>query len=80
MDKIEKALAKLTAKERETVKQILRQLIARQTTGLHIQKLKGHEEIFRVRKGRLRIIYRQISGNIFLLAVERRSDNTYRNF
>ena len=80
MDKIQKALENLNPKEQEGIKEILNKLSAKQFENLNIQKLKGHKEIFRVRKGNLRIIYRQSAGNIFVLAIERRSEKTYRNF
>lgn len=79
MDKIEKALQKLTLEERERIKEILKQLKSGKTSGLNIKKLKGREDIFRVRKGNIRIIYRKDEkSNIFLLSIERRGDNTYR--
>ncbi len=78
MDKIAKALKKLTPKEREAVKQVLTRLLARNTTGLDVKKLVGREDIFRVRKGDVRIIYRLTKLGIFVLAIDRRSESTYR--
>ena len=79
MDKIEKALRRLTEKERAWVKAILRQLQAGDVSALRIKKLKGREDIFRVRKGDIRIIYRKDStGNIFVLTIDRRRENTYK--
>lgn len=78
MDRIEKALVKLTPKERTWVRQILRRLIAGDTKGLNIKKLKGREDIFRVRKGTIRIIYRAVKNGIFILAIEHRSEDTYQ--
>ena len=80
MDKIQKALNKLSDKERKLMKEILARLNAGDILGLNIQKLKGHPDIFRLRKGDLRIIFRKIQKNIFLLAIERRSEKTYRDF
>lgn len=81
MDKIEKALRKLNAKERETVKSILDKLEKGNLSRFNIQKLKGREDIFRIRKGDIRIIYRKIEvKNIFILSIERRSEKTYKNF
>lgn len=81
MDKIEKAIAKLNQKEKEIVKDILEKLDNDNLLGLDIQKLKGHEEIFRARKGNIRIIYRKTkTQKISVLAIERRSEKTYRNF
>ena len=79
MDKIEKTLAKLTAKERERVKHVLEQLKRRNVQGLNIKKLKGSDDIYRVRKGDIRIIYRtDDDGGIFLLGIQRRREDTYR--
>jgi len=80
MDKIEKALRKLSDQERQAIKILLSRLTAGDILGLDIQKLKGHSDIFRLRKGDLRLIYRKADRNIFLLAIERRSEKTYRNF
>lgn len=80
MDKIDKALKKLSEKERATVKLILIRLEKRELGGLDIQKLRGRRDIFRIRKGNVRIIYRQTDSEIFVLAIERRSEKTYRNF
>lgn len=81
MDKIEKALRKLSAKEKEIVKDILDKLKKNNFLGFNIQKLRGHEDIFRIKKGSIRIIYRKIAaGGIFILTIERRSEKTYKNF
>jgi mRNA-degrading endonuclease RelE of RelBE toxin-antitoxin system len=80
MDKIQKAWQKLNPKEQKAVKEILNKLLAGHLENLNIQKLQGHTEIFRVRKGSLRIIFRQTNKDIFILAVERRSEKTYRKF
>ena len=77
MDKIEKALAKLTAKERLIIKNILTQLMAGSFGSLDIKKLKDNKNIFRVRKGQIRIIFIKNNEQINILAIERRSDKTY---
>lgn len=79
MDKIEKALQKLSSKERKAVEKLLSSLNVEDTTLLDIKKLKGHTDIFRARKGSLRIIYwKDAQGTIFVLAIERRGENTYK--
>lgn len=81
MDKIEKALARFSPKEKEIIRNILAKLSKDDCSGLNTQKLKGRQDIFRARKGNIRIIYRKISlGKIFILAIERRSEKTYRKF
>lgn len=80
MDKIGKALKKLNKKERLLVEEILKKLLAEDFQGLDIKKLKGRDDIFRVRKGDIRIIYRNSENNdIFILAIERKSEKTYKN-
>lgn len=80
MDKIQKALNRLSAKEQKLVKDILTKLSQDQIQGLNIQKLQGHTDIFRLRKGDIRIIYRKKGTDIFLLAIERRSEKIYRDY
>jgi mRNA-degrading endonuclease RelE of RelBE toxin-antitoxin system len=80
MDKIQKALQKLSIKERELVKSILTKLYAGNLQGLDLVKLKSHKDIFRIKNGKLRIIFRMRNNIIFVLAIERRSEHTYRNF
>jgi mRNA-degrading endonuclease RelE of RelBE toxin-antitoxin system len=77
MDRIKKALNKLSAEEREKVEEILDKLISKQLAGLNLKKLKGRDDVYRVRSGQIRIIYRQLGDKIFVLAIERRNDNTY---
>ena len=78
MDKIEKALARLSEKESRQLRVILSALKnSRSFSGLDVKKLKGHDDIFRIRKGKLRVIFRSLRGEIFILSIERRSDNTY---
>mgnify|MGYP001558439530 CR=1 FL=1 len=77
MDKISKAIHKLNPKEREQIKAILVKLSQGQLKDLDTKKLKGRDDIYRVRKGSLRIIYRVHNGQIDILAIQRRSDTTY---
>lgn len=78
MDKIKKALKKLNAKERSQIKKLLINLQSGKFTNLDIKKLKGRDDIFRARKGDLRIIYRFQNNQMFILAIERRRENTYK--
>jgi len=78
MDKISKALKKFSDKERKWVKEILRKLKESKVEGLETKKLKDRDDIYRVRKGNIRIIYRIRNKRVTLFAAERRSDNTYK--
>lgn len=78
MDKISKALKEFTEKERNQIKQILQKINLGDFKNLNIKKLKGRDDIFRVRYGKIRIIYRtDADKNIFVLVIGRRNDNTY---
>lgn len=78
MYNIAKALEKLRPAERKKIKDILLKLKNNNLSHLDIKKLKGREDIYRLRQGRIRIIYRiDNKDNIFVLTIERRSDNTY---
>lgn len=79
MDKIEKALQRLRPAERKKIKDILIRLKNHDFKNLDLKKLKGREDIFRIRQGKIRIIYRVDSkDNIFILALQRRNDATYK--
>ncbi len=80
VDQIEKALRKLTEKERKKIKALLQMILTGDLVTLNVQKLKEHDDIFRVRKGDLRIIFRKTKeGTIMILALERRSESTYKD-
>ncbi len=78
MDKIKKALNKLTSKEKKMVKEALQEIEKGNFANLDIKKLKTRKDIFRIRKGNIRIIYRKIKDRFFILTIERRSDKTYK--
>lgn len=78
MDRISKALKKFSLKEKERVKEILKKIYSKKLDNLDIKKLKGRDDIFRVRKGKIRIIYRVTNSEIFILLIERKSDKTYK--
>lgn len=81
MDKIAKYLSKFANKEKSEIKNVLAILLSSSNKKLDIKKLKGRSDIFRVRKGKIRIIYRVDKNNeIFILTIERRSDTTYNKF
>lgn len=78
MDKVDKALKKLSPKEKQQLKEILVQIDKGDFQGLDIKKLKGRDDIFRVRKGNIRIIFRKIEQSIKILTLERRASKTYK--
>ena len=77
MNPIKKAFLKLAPKEQVWVNRIITQLNMDDFTGLDVKKLKGWGDIFRIRKGVIRIIYRKSGPEIVLLFIGRKKENTY---
>lgn len=81
MDKITKALQNLSFKEKKIIKKILLKIKENSLSGFDLKKLKKCDNIFRVRKNKLRIIFKkQDNGRYFVLTIERGSDKTYNNY
>lgn len=81
MDKIAKVILRLSKKERIVVKLILSKIVENDFRGLNVKKLVGHNNIFRIRKGKIRIIcIIEKSKPTHILAIERRDDKTYKRF
>jgi mRNA-degrading endonuclease RelE of RelBE toxin-antitoxin system len=78
MDKIDKAIQKLTNKEKRWIKEVVKALRSGRFDNLDIKKLKGEDDIFRVRKGKVRIIYQIRYGQTFILKVGHRKEDTYK--
>lgn len=77
MDKVDKALNKLNPKERAKLKAMLQQISKGDFHDLDLKKLKARKDVFRVRKGNIRVIFRKTNETIKILTVERRSSKTY---
>ncbi len=78
MDKIDKALSKLTFKEKERIKNVIKALQLGRFNNLDIKKLKGLQDIFRVRKGGIRIVYQLSGRRIIILKIDKRKEDTYK--
>lgn len=78
-DKIKKLLAKLSSRERDTVKLLLLRIKLDDTYGLDIKRLQGHADLFRVRKARLRIVYRKNAQDFHIIRIDRRNEKTYKD-
>lgn len=78
MDKIDKALNKLLPKGKQKLKSILLQIERDDFQNLDLKKLKGRKDIFRIRKGSMRILIQKIGNSIKILSIEHRGSKTYR--
>jgi len=80
MDKIRKFLRKLSPKDRRMVEGLVELILLRDTESLDVKKLKGYADIYRVRKGKIRIMYQQTDSGVRLISIDNRDENTYRDF
>lgn len=78
MPDLKKLLSKFNPKEREIIEFLIEAVVSLNWRNLNVKKLKGHQNIFRVRKGDIRIIFMKDNKNIFIFAIERRRENTYK--
>ena len=78
MGKLDKLLRKFSGKEREEIERIIEKIVQRDLTGLHCKKLKGLKNIFRVRKGNIRVIFELGAFQPHIIAIERRREDTYK--
>ncbi len=80
-DKIQKALAKLSPKERLIVATMIKKLLSGDLMGMDIRQLVGNPGIFRLKKGRIRVIFSKTEvGDLTIIGISRRDDKTYRDF
>jgi len=81
VDRVAKALRKLNERERRVTKKLLQMIKAGRVNTLDIKRFKGNSSVYRVRKGSMRVLYQVTkSGSTKILAIERRSDTTYKKF
>lgn len=79
-DKIKKFLNKLSHAQKIAILELIQLIKQGNISELNPKKLVGHQNIFRIRKGRIRIIYQVKKSGIELLEIGNRNDNTYNNF
>jgi mRNA-degrading endonuclease RelE of RelBE toxin-antitoxin system len=76
-DRIDKALNRLSEKEKIKLKEIINLIRLGELDGLDLKKLKGRKDVYRIRKGDMRIIFIKKDFDTYILSVERRTDTTY---
>lgn len=78
MPTLKKLLSKFDKSEKIVLETTIEKIISLRWQGLDIKKLQGHDSIFRLRKGKLRVIFIKNSKTVLILAIERRNDKTYK--
>ena len=77
MPSLKKLLSRFKRKERETIEALIGKIVSRNWDNLDIKKLKGYRDIFRLRKGDIRIIYQIINKRVSILNIANRKETTY---
>ncbi len=80
MNKLQKAIAKLPKEHKTTFSLLMVRLLSRDFLGLNITQLKGKKDIYRLRHGKLRVIFHMHKDELLVLQVGLRSEKTYRDF
>ena len=78
MPSLKKLLSRFNKRERKEIELLIGRIVSFKWDALDVKKLKGYRDVFRVRKGDIRIIYRVQASQILVLAIERRSKGTYK--
>ena len=79
MDRIDKNLLKLNQKQRKSILEKFSSS-AGDTVGLNIKKIRGRKNTYRLRDGKVRLVYEVMEDACVILFVGMRDDQTYRDF
>jgi mRNA-degrading endonuclease RelE of RelBE toxin-antitoxin system len=79
-DKIAKFLQKLPPKDLKIIKEVILLLSNNQIDNLNVKKLKGSTNIYRARKGNIRIIFSKEKDVVKILQISKRDDQTYSKY
>lgn len=77
MNKILKFLNKLSVKERKSTEEDIKLIVARNLETLDVKKLAGFNNLFRSKRGKVRIIFLMEGDKTHIIKISRRNDNTY---
>lgn len=77
MDKIKKFVRKLASSEARKVLDTIVRVRAGELDALDVKKLKGSSDRYRVRLGRVRILFAKVDERNVITDVEFRGDTTY---
>ena len=78
MPTLRKLLSKFNREDREILEFLTDKIISLNWHGLDIKKLQGYQDIFRLRKGKIRIIFYKHKVGISIINIERRNEKTYK--
>jgi len=79
MDKIDKFLNSLDRRRREIITELVADITKGNFDSLELKKLKGFDNLYRVRKSRVRIVFEIINGKGEIKIIDWRKEDTYKN-
>lgn len=79
MDNNRKFISRLSPVEREQIGLVISRIIAYDTVDFDVKKLRGYSNIFRVRIGRIRIVYLQDVDEVRIVRVGFRDEKIYKS-
>jgi len=78
MPTLRKLLGRFGREERVILEALIEKIISLDWRSLDIKKLQGYADIFRLRKGKIRIIFYKRKLGISIINIERRNEKTYK--
>ena len=78
MPTLKKLLSKFSKEDRLVLESLIEKITSSNWSGLDIKKLTGFQDIFRLRKGKIRIIFRKYKLVTSIINIERRKETTYK--
>lgn len=79
-DKLQKFLSKLNYKDLLLAQELIAKILMRDFSNLDMKPLKRHKDFFRVRKGRLRLIFYMKSNTVTIYHLSNRDEQTCKDF
>jgi mRNA-degrading endonuclease RelE of RelBE toxin-antitoxin system len=77
MNKLDKFLSKLDSKNRLILEKVISLIVINEFSTLDLKKLKGSSDKYRVRIGKIRIIFERTKTGNNIQNISYRDDNTY---
>ncbi len=77
MDDIQKFLKKVSKHDYDPIMHAVEKITLAHLEGLNIKKLKGFEDVYRVRVGKYRIIFERSGKTYKIVKISNRDDTTY---
>lgn len=79
MDEIRKQFLRLTPELKERFAVIFRRIEHGDIEGFDVRRLRGKEDMYRIRIGVWRIAFKRVGGVNVITRFERRNESTYRD-